>query len=163
MSPFDLRVGIGYDSHEFEDGKDLFLGGVKVDFPKGLKGHSDGDVILHAITDALLGAIGEEDIGQIFKDNDPRWAGMPSEVFLREALKRVRGKGFNVVNLDMVIVAEEPKIAPMKGKIRKRIATLLEIEEERVSLKGKRPEGIEGIKGIACFCTVLLVRWENST
>ncbi len=154
----EVRVGLGFDSHEFEEGKTLFLGGVKIEGHRGLKGHSDGDALLHAITDALLGAVGEGDIGEIFSDEDLRWKGASSRVFLEEALKRVREKGFEVVNVDCIIVADSPKISPIKGAIRERIASLMGISPERVSVKGKRREGFSREEGISCICTVLLMR-----
>ncbi len=151
-----IRVGLGFDSHEFEEGKPLLLGGVKIDYPKGLKGHSDGDVLLHAITDALLGAVGEEDIGQLFPDTDEKWKGAGSEVFLKEALRRAKERGFRLINIDCVLITDEPKIAPYKQAIRKRLSELLGLAEENISLKGKRREGFCREEGIACLCVVLL-------
>ncbi len=151
-----IRVGLGFDSHEFEEGKPLLLGGVKIDYPKGLKGHSDGDVLLHAITDALLGAVGEEDIGQLFPDTDEKWKGAGSEVFLKEALRRAKERGFRLINIDCVLITDEPKIAPYKQAIKKRLSELLELAEENISLKGKRREGFCREEGIACLCVVLL-------
>lgn len=151
-----LRVGTGFDSHGFEEGKPLYIGGVKIDFPLGLKGHSDGDVLLHAITDAILGAIGEPDIGELFSDKDERWKGASSEVFLREALERMRQKGFEIVNIDCVLIADRPKIALYKQRIRERLSEILGVPQEAVSLKGKRREGFCDLDGIACLCNVLL-------
>ncbi len=152
----NLRIGLGFDSHEFEEGKPLYLGGVRIDFPHGLKGHSDGDVLLHAITDAILGALGEPDIGELFSDKDERWRGVRSEVFLEEALRRMRERGYEVVNLDCVLIADEPKISPHKEAVRENLSRLLGAPEDRISLKGKRREGFCEAKGMACICVVLL-------
>jgi len=151
-----FRIGFGFDSHDFEEGKPLVLGGVLIDFPKGLKGHSDGDVLLHALTDALLSAVGEEDIGQLFSDKDPRWKSAQSSVFLKSALEKVSKKGYMIVNVDCTLIADEPKIAPIKNKIIQNLSLLLGIEQERISVKGKTREGFCQSEGIACFCVVLL-------
>jgi len=151
-----MRVGLGFDSHEFEKGKPLLLGGVEIDFPYGLKGHSDGDALLHAITDSILGALGEPDIGELFSDMDEKWKNAPSRVFLEEALRRMKGKGYRIVNLDCTIVADEPKISPWKEKIKKKLSELLGIEEDRISLKGKRKEGFSKENGLTCLCVALL-------
>ncbi len=151
-----MRVGFGFDSHEFEEGKPLMLGGVRIESPYGLKGHSDGDVLLHAITDAILGALGAPDIGELFSDEDDRWKGAPSELFLEEAIKRMRERGYRLINLDCVLIADRPKIASHKDRIKKRLSELLGIEESRISLKGKRREGFCESEGIACMCVVLL-------
>lgn len=149
------RIGLGTDSHEFEEGKFLYLGGVKIDFPKGLKGHSDGDVLLHALTDAILGAIGERDIGELFSDRDDHWKGADSSIFLKKAKELMEKKGYEIVNIDCVIVAEEPKISPFKEEIKKSISEILYVNEKNISLKGKRPEAFD-LKGIMCQCVVLL-------
>ena len=154
----DLRVGFGFDSHEFVEGKKLILGGVEIPFGYGLKGHSDGDALLHAVTDAILGALGERDIGEIFKDTDPRWKNANSEIFLKEALRLMKERGFSVVNLDCVIITDKPKIAPYKARIKDNLATLLEIPPERISIKGKRREGFCKTEGLVCMCTLLLIK-----
>jgi len=151
-----FRIGFGFDSHDFEEGKPLVLGGVLIDFPKGLKGHSDGDVLLHALTDALLSAVGEEDIGQLFSDKDPRWKSAQSSLFLKSALEKVSKKGYVIVNVDCTLIADEPKIAPIKNRIIQNLSLLLGIEQERISVKGKTREGFCQSEGIACFCVVLL-------
>ncbi|WP_448584403.1 2-C-methyl-D-erythritol 2,4-cyclodiphosphate synthase [Thermocrinis sp.] len=151
-----FRVGFGFDSHSFEEGKPLVLGGVLVDFPKGLRGHSDGDVVLHALTDALLSAVGEEDIGQLFPDKDPRWKSVQSSLFLKSALEKISNKGYMIINVDCTLLADEPKIAPIKNKIIQNLSLLLGIEPERISIKGKTREGFCKEEGIACFCIVLL-------
>ncbi|MFN7065632.1 MAG: 2-C-methyl-D-erythritol 2,4-cyclodiphosphate synthase [Aquificaceae bacterium] len=152
-----LRIGLGFDSHAFEEGKPLRLGGIVLDFPKGLKGHSDGDALLHAITDALFGALGEPDIGEIFSDKDPRWKGASSEIFLKEALGRVREKGYSVASLDCVIITHEPKIAPYKKAIRENLSRLLGVDQDSISIKGKSREGFCKDEGLACLCLILLM------
>lgn len=154
----ELRIGFGFDAHEFVEGKKLLLGGVEIPYQYGLKGHSDGDALLHAITDAILGALGERDIGQIFKDTDPRWKDADSEIFLKEALRLMEEKGFKISNLDCVIVTDEPKIAPYKEKIRENLSKILEIPKDRISIKGKRREGFCKEKGLVCMCTLLLIK-----
>ncbi|NPB08295.1 MAG: 2-C-methyl-D-erythritol 2,4-cyclodiphosphate synthase [Aquificae bacterium] len=154
----ELRIGLGVDGHEFEEGKRLFLGGVEIPSGFGLKGHSDGDALLHALTDAILGAIGEGDIGEHFRDTDPRWKDAPSEIFLRRALQLMREKGFRILNVDCVVIADRPKLSPHKEAIRKKLSELLEVEKERISLKGKRREGISQTEGLSCICSVLLVK-----
>jgi len=154
----DLRIGLGFDSHEFEAGKKLILGGVEIKYEYGLKGHSDGDALLHAITDAILGAIGEKDIGEIFKDTDPRWKNAPSSIFLKEALELMKDKGFKIVNLDCTIIVDKPKIAPYKDEIKKNLSQFIGISKDRISIKGKRREGFCKDNGLICMCVVLLVK-----
>ncbi len=149
------RIGLGTDSHEFEEGKYLYLGGLKIEFSKGLKGHSDGDVLLHAITDAILGALGERDIGELFSDMDPKWKNASSVIFVKKAIEIMEFKGYEIVNLDCVIITEEPKISRLKEKLKENISSILSVDKERISLKGKRPEALE-IEGIMCQCVVLL-------
>lgn len=137
-----LRIGYGWDSHAFESGVALRIGGVTLPHDKGLGGHSDGDVLLHAITDALLGAIAGPDIGSLFPPSDPQWKGADSAVFLLEALKRVRAAGYGLVNLDSTLILGAPKIGPHADKIRKRIAELCGIPLDCVGIKAKTPEGL---------------------
>ncbi|MFN3814373.1 MAG: 2-C-methyl-D-erythritol 2,4-cyclodiphosphate synthase [Aquificaceae bacterium] len=151
-----LRVGFGFDSHEFEDGKSLYLGGVLIDHSKGLRGHSDSDVLLHAITDAILGALGEPDIGELFPNTDPTWKDQRSEVFLKEALRRMRDSGYKIINLDCAIITDAPKIFTIKEKIRKSLTVLLGVNEGSISLKGKTREGFCKEDGIVCMCVILL-------
>lgn len=154
----DIRVGLGFDSHEFEEGKKLYLGGVPIEGYPGLKGHSDGDVILHALTDALLGAVGEADIGYFFSDSDPRWKDAPSKVFLEKALEANKEKGYRILNADLVYVGDMPKISEVREKILKNLSSLLGIEKGRISLKGKRKEGFGDLRGVICIATVLVVK-----
>lgn len=137
-----MRIGYGFDSHEFHTGIPLKIGGVMLAHDKGLGGHSDGDVLLHAITDALLGAVAAPDIGALFPPSDPKWKGADSVVFLREALKRVREAGYGVANIDASLVLLAPKIGPHSAAIRARVAELLGIRGDCVGLKAKTPEGL---------------------
>lgn len=150
------RIGFGWDSHEFRDGIPLKIGGVILDHPKGLGGHSDGDVLLHAITDALLGATAAPDIGTLFPPSDPQWKGADSAVFLREALKRVETAGYFVVNLDSTLILAAPKIGPHSAAIRKHVAELLAIPADCVGLKAKTPEGLNTENAVIANVIVLL-------
>lgn len=151
-----MRIGYGFDSHEFSPGVALKIGGVTVPHDKGLAGHSDGDVLLHAITDALLGAIAAPDIGALFPPSDPKWKGADSAVFLQEALKRVRSAGYAVANLDASLILSAPKIGPHASAIRSRVAKLLGIDENCVGLKAKTPEGL-GTENTAIAHVVVLL------
>src|SRR5271170_6572356 len=137
-----MRIGYGWDSHEFKPGVPLKIGGVALAHPKGLGGHSDGDVLLHALTDALLGAVAAPDIGSLFPPSDPKWKGADSAVFLREALKRVRTAGYAVVNVDCALILAAPKIGPHATAIRAHVAELLGVPADCVGLKAKTPEGL---------------------
>lgn len=150
------RIGYGFDSHEFRAGVPLVIGGVKLAHDKGLGGHSDGDVLLHAITDALLGAIAAPDIGALFPPSDPKWKGADSAVFLREALKRVAEAGYRVGNVDASLVLAAPKIGPHAAAIRARVAGLLGVAEDCVGVKAKTPEGL-GLDGTAVAHAVVLL------
>jgi 2-C-methyl-D-erythritol 2,4-cyclodiphosphate synthase len=150
------RIGFGWDSHEFKPGIPLKIGGVALPHNKGLGGHSDGDVLLHAITDALLGAIGAPDIGTLFPPSDPQWKGADSVVFLNEALKRVRSAGYAIGNVDSSLVLLAPKLGPHAGAIRAHLAKLLGIATDCVGLKAKTPEGI-GTDGAAIANVVVLL------
>ncbi len=154
----DIRIGLGFDSHEFEEGKPLYLGGVLLEGYPGLKGHSDGDVILHALTDAVLGAIGEGDIGHFFSDSDPRWRGAPSKVFIEKAIGMMRGKGYRILNTDVVYVGDMPKISEVRERVLKNLSSLLGVEKGRISLKGKRKEGFGDLQGVMCIATVLVAK-----
>ncbi|HLX83702.1 MAG TPA: 2-C-methyl-D-erythritol 2,4-cyclodiphosphate synthase [Terriglobales bacterium] len=137
-----MRIGYGWDSHEFKAGIPLKIGGVTLAYDKGLGGHSDGDVLLHAITDALLGAIAGPDIGSLFPPSDAQWKNADSAVFLREALKRVAAAGYEIVNLDSTLILMNPKIGPHAEAIRKRVAELCGIPGDCVGIKAKTPEGM---------------------
>jgi len=137
-----MRIGYGFDSHEFRPGIPLKMGGITLAHDKGLGGHSDGDVLLHAITDALLGAMAAPDIGALFPPSDPKWKGADSVVFLREALKRVHAAGYGVANMDASLVLAAPKIGPHAAAIRGKIAEMLDGPANCVGLKAKTPEGL---------------------
>src|ERR1700684_180212 len=151
-----VRIGYGFDSHEFRPGLPLKSGGVALAHDKGLGGHSDGDVLLHAITDALLGAVAAPDIGSLFPPSDPKWKGADSVVFLREALKRVRDAGYSVANIDASLILAAPKIGPHAATIRTRVAQLLEIHANCVGLKAKTPEGLNLENAALAHVVVLL-------
>jgi len=159
----DIRIGYGYDSHEFKPGIPLIIGGVKLPHDKGLGGHSDGDVLLHAITDALLGAIAAPDIGSLFPPSDPQWTGADSAIFLREALKRVAGDGYELVNLDSTLILAAPKIGPHADAIRKNVAELCGIAGDCVGIKAKTPEGMGTDNAAVAHVTVLLKRALSSS
>ena len=148
------RVGIGYDVHPLVAGRKLFLGGVEIPYEKGLEGHSDADVLIHAIADAVLGAIGEADIGHHFPNTDERWRGVSSLVFLAEIAKIVKAKGFVLENVDSSLIAEEPKIGPHLQLMKQRIGDALGLSLDRVGVKATTNErlGFAGRKeGIAAM------------
>jgi 2-C-methyl-D-erythritol 2,4-cyclodiphosphate synthase len=151
-----MRIGYGWDSHEFKSGIPLIIGGVILAHDKGLGGHSDGDVLLHAITDALLGAIAGPDIGSLFPPSDPQWKGADSAVFLREALKRVAAAGYKLANLDSTLILAAPKIGPHAAAIRKQVAALCGIAGDCIGIKAKTPEGMGTDNAAIAHVTVLL-------
>jgi 2-C-methyl-D-erythritol 2,4-cyclodiphosphate synthase len=151
-----MRIGYGFDSHEFRPGIPLRIGGITLAHDKGLGGHSDGDVLLHAITDALLGAIAAPDIGALFPPSDPKWKDADSAIFLREAMKRVRDAGYGVSNLDASLILAAPKIGPHTAEIRKRVAELLGVPGNCVGLKAKTPEGLNLDNAAIAHVVVLL-------
>jgi 2-C-methyl-D-erythritol 2,4-cyclodiphosphate synthase len=150
------RIGYGFDSHEFQPGIPLKIGGIALAHDKGLGGHSDGDVLLHAITDALLGAVAAPDIGALFPPSDPKWKGADSVVFLREALKRVRDAGYGLANMDASLILAAPKIGPHAAAIRTRVAQLLGVHADCVGLKAKTPEGLNLENAAVAHVVVLL-------
>lgn len=150
------RIGYGFDSHEFRAGIPLKIGGVELAHEMGLGGHSDGDVLLHAITDALLGAIGAPDIGALFPPSNPKWKGADSAVFLREALKRVQAAGYGVSNADFSLIMAAPKIGPHSADIRGHVAELLGIPRDCIGLKAKTPEGLNLERTAIAHVVVLL-------
>ena len=158
-----LRIGYGWDSHEFKSGIPLVVGGLILPHPKGLGGHSDGDVLLHAITDALLGAVAAPDIGALFPPSEPRWKGADSAVFLREALKRVRAAGYALGNIDSTLILAAPKIGPHASAIRKRVAELLGLAEDCIGIKAKTPEGTGTDNAAIAQVAVLLTAATKST
>jgi len=151
-----MRIGYGFDSHAFKPGVPLVIGGLTIEHPEGLAGHSDGDVLLHAITDALLGAVSAGDIGTFFPPSDPRWKGAASSVFLQTALEEVATAGYKIVNIDTVLVMARPKIVPIAGELRERVAELLGVKPGEVGIKAKTPEGLNLDHVAMAHCTVLL-------
>ena len=151
-----MKIGYGWDSHEFKAGIPLKIGGVEIAHPKGLGGHSDGDVLLHAITDALLGAVAGPDIGTLFSPSDPQWKGADSAVFLAEALTRVTAAGFQIGNVDSTLILSAPKIGPHADVIRARVAELLHIPTDRIGIKAKTPEGMGTENAAIAHAVVLL-------
>ena len=154
-----MRIGHGYDVHRLTEGRDLILGGVKIEYSKGLLGHSDADVLVHAVMDSLLGAMAMGDIGKLFPDSDPKYKGADSIALLREVGKKLAETGATVSNIDATVLAQSPKLAPHIPGMRKNIADALSIPADRVSVKATTEEGLgftgEG-KGIACHCVCLL-------
>jgi 2-C-methyl-D-erythritol 2,4-cyclodiphosphate synthase len=157
----DFRVGIGVDAHALEEGVPLVLGGVALDHPRGLAGHSDGDVLAHALTDAILGAAGLEDIGALFPSGDERFRGASSLDLLREAYRQVREVGFELVNADVVLIGEEPRLAPHRATMRENLAAALDAEPSRVAVRATTTDrlGFTGRgEGLAAQAVALLRR-----
>jgi len=160
----EYRVGIGYDIHRLVDERKLFIGAVEIPYTKGLLGHSDGDVLLHAICDALLGAISQGDIGEHFPDTDPKYYGVSSRELLKAVNDLVKHKGFSINNIDTVIIAQEPNFSPFKKEIRQSIAGILNIGKDSVNIKAKTAEGLGEIgrkEAIACYAVVSIVSKEG--
>jgi 2-C-methyl-D-erythritol 2,4-cyclodiphosphate synthase len=151
-----MRIGYGWDSHEFKPGVPLLIGGVKLPHDKGLAGHSDGDVLLHAITDALLGAVAAGDIGSFFPPSDPKWKGADSAIFLGEAMKQITNAGYRIVNVDSTLILAAPKIGPHAKAIQQRVAELLGITSGDVGVKAKTPEGMGTDNAAIAHVAVLL-------
>lgn len=138
----EMRVGIGYDSHRLAAGRRLVLGGIEIPSEKGLLGHSDADVLLHAITDAMLGAAAKGDIGVLFPPSDPQWRDADSSIFVRHASELLESYGWEVVNVDALVLLERPKLLPYRGRIRASVASMLGIDPDAVGLKAKTGEGV---------------------
>jgi 2-C-methyl-D-erythritol 2,4-cyclodiphosphate synthase len=154
-----VRVGIGHDTHRLVEGRPLLLGGVRVAHSRGLAGHSDADVVLHALTDALLGAAGLGDIGDAYPDTEPAWKDADSRLFLRESLARLNRAGWRVVNIDVILFAQEPKLGPIKADIRNNLAQLLGIDAAAVNVKAKTGEHVGHIgraEALACQVVALI-------
>jgi 2-C-methyl-D-erythritol 2,4-cyclodiphosphate synthase len=154
----ETRIGFGYDSHVFKAGVPLRIGGLALDHPEGLAGHSDGDVLLHAITDALLGAIAAGDIGTFFPPGDPRWKDADSAIFLNLAMETLQRAGYRIVNIDTTLILAAPKIASLSGEMRARVADLLSLGTDQVSIKAKTPEGLNLDHVAQCHAVVLIER-----
>jgi 2-C-methyl-D-erythritol 2,4-cyclodiphosphate synthase len=160
----DLRVGIGVDAHAFAEGVPLVLGGVEIPSPRGLAGHSDGDVIAHSLLDAILGAAGLDDIGAMFPSGDERWSGVSSLELLRLAYERVRDLGFELENADVVLVGEEPRLAPHRLEMRDRLAGALGVEPSRLAVRATTTDrlGFTGRgEGLAAQAVALLSRGRS--
>lgn len=158
-----VHVGIGYDVHQLAAGRKLILGGVEIPHAKGLEGHSDADVLMHAICDAVLGALGEPDIGHFFPNTDPRWKGVASSVFLREAARQVKFREARIVNVDATIIAQQPKVSPHIDRMKTNIAAALEISVNRVGIKATTNELLGFIgreEGIAAMAVAGIDRPE---
>lgn len=154
----DTRIGFGWDSHAFTPGVPLRIGGITLDHPQGLAGHSDGDVLLHAVTDALLGAVAAGDIGNFFPPGDPRWKNADSSIFIKLALEELDHAGYRISNVDTTLILAAPKIAPVAGEMRARVADLLGVEIGQVSIKAKTPEGLN-LDGVAqCHAVAIVER-----
>jgi 2-C-methyl-D-erythritol 2,4-cyclodiphosphate synthase len=151
-----VRIGYGWDSHEFRAGIPLKIGGVTLPHGQGRAGHSDGDVLLHAITDALLGAVAAGDIGSFFPPGDPRWKDADSAIFLKLALDELRHAGYQIVNIDTTLILAAPKISPIAGEMRARVADLLGVEMDQVSIKAKTPEGLNLDHVVQCHAVALV-------
>jgi 2-C-methyl-D-erythritol 2,4-cyclodiphosphate synthase len=156
-----MRIGYGFDSHAFQAGVPLVIGGMKIEHSEGLAGHSDGDVLLHAITDALLGAVSAGDIGTFFPPSDARWKGASSDIFLRTALEEIATAGYRIVNVDTVLVMMRPKIVPIAGDMRACVATLLGVKPGDVGIKAKTPEGLNQEGVAVAYAMVLLESIEE--
>ena len=163
MASPPVRIGIGHDTHRLGPDRLLILGGVEISFDRGLIGHSDADVLLHAVTDALLGALSLGDIGEWFPNTDPQWEGADSAVFVTEAAKAVRDRGWEIANLDCTIFAEQPKLSPFKKEIASNVASLLAVDQDVVSVKAKTGEKVGPIgrgESISAAVAILIYRTE---
>lgn len=157
----DVRIGLGWDNHRLAEGRGLVLGGVRVPCGFGFDAHSDGDILLHAVTDALLGALSLGDIGMHFPDTDPRWQGCDSGVFVRHAASLVRERGYRIGNVDATVILQRPKLGDLRSAIRSSLAALLELDPERVSVKFKTAEKVGPVgegRSAEAQAAVLLVR-----
>lgn len=154
-----VRVGIGHDTHRLVDGRPLILGGLRIEHPRGLAGHSDADVVCHAVADALLGAAALGDIGEHYPDTDPQWRGLDSARLLAEVVQMVAAQGFRAVNCDVIIHAQEPKLGPHKKTIRSNLAKLLGLADSAVNVKAKTGERVGPVgraEAIDCHAVVLI-------
>ena len=156
-----MRIGYGWDSHEFKKGVPLRIGGIALDHDRGLSGHSDGDVLLHALTDALLGAVAAGDIGSFFPPSDPKWKGADSALFVAVAVEKIKEQGYEVNNVDSTLILSAPKIGPVASKIQARVAQLLGIAPSQVGIKAKTPEGMGTDDAAIAHVIVLLEKHEE--
>uniref|UniRef100_A0A383VLB4 2-C-methyl-D-erythritol 2,4-cyclodiphosphate synthase n=1 Tax=Tetradesmus obliquus TaxID=3088 RepID=A0A383VLB4_TETOB len=155
------RVGHGFDLHRLAEGYKLVIGGIEIPHTKGCEAHSDGDVLLHTVTDAILGALSLPDIGQLFPDNDPTWKGASSDIFVKEAVKKMKEAGYVLGNLDCTIIAQKPKLSPHKETIRANLCKLLEAHPSVINIKAKTHEKVDSIgeeRSIGCHAVIMLIR-----
>ena len=160
-----MKIGIGFDIHRFTEGRKLILGGVQIPYIRGLEGHSDADVLVHAICDAILGAIGENDIGKHFPDKDPKYRNISSLELLREVNSIVSRKKFSVGNVDSIIIMDDPKIEPFRKDMRGKISLVLDIKPEQVNIKATTSEGVGAIgrgEAVAAHAVVLLAEEKRA-
>jgi len=160
-----IKAGLGYDIHKLEKGRKLFLGGVEIDFPEGLRGHSDGDCLIHAIIDALLGALGEKDIGQTFPDTDPRYKDIRSSELLRKVIGKIKKKNMEILSIDSIIIAEKPKLAPYVPQMKEVLCPILGVGKDDLGIKAKTNEGLDAIGqgvAIASWAQVLVREKEKA-
>ena len=160
----EFRIGHGFDIHRLVAGRNLIVGGVRLEHDLGCDAHSDGDVVYHTVTDAILGALGQEDIGALFPDDDAAWRDADSAVFVREAVRRMGEKGLTLVNLDLTVILERPRLAPHRTEVRRNLAELLGCEPARISIKGRTHEKLDAVgegRAIACHGVVLLAPSAN--
>jgi len=154
------RIGIGYDIHRLIGGRKLFIGGIEIPYIRGLLGHSDGDVLLHAICDALLGAVGEKDIGQCFPDTDPKYQGISSTELLKAVDSLIKNRNYRINNIDTVVIAQEPVLAPFRKQMQQAISGILNIKEDGINIKAKTNEGLGDIgskEAIAAYAVVTVI------
>ena len=162
--PNEPRIGYGFDLHRLEAGRRLILAGIEVPHNRGCAAHSDGDVVLHAVTDAILGAIGQEDIGQLFPDDQAAWENADSSVFIHEAVRRMQQAGYRLGNVDIAVILQTPKLSPHKQAMRQRLAGLLGVDASQINLKGKTHEQVDAIgegRAVACHTVALLLPCES--
>ena len=155
-----MRIGHGFDVHRLIGGRTLIVGGVLLDEARGCDAHSDGDVVYHVVTDAILGALGQDDIGTLFPDDDATWQGEDSAVFVREAARRMVAAGYAVANVDLTVVLERPKLAPHRSQVCENLAALLGCERAQINVKGRTHEQVDAVgegRAIACHGVVLLM------
>jgi 2-C-methyl-D-erythritol 2,4-cyclodiphosphate synthase len=163
MSQLPYRIGHGFDLHRLEPGLPLIVGGVRLEHDRGCAAHSDGDVVYHSVTDAILGALAQPDIGQLFPDNDPRWKGSDSTIFVAEAVRVMQKMGYTIGNVDVTVILQTPKLSPHKQTIRQNLAHLMNCSIDQVNVKGKTHEKVDSLgenRSIACHVVALLTKQD---
>lgn len=156
-----FRIGHGFDLHRLEPGLKLVVGGEHLEHDRGCAAHSDGDVVYHSVVDALMGALAMEDIGQLFPDNDPKWKGADSIIFINEAVRRVKESGYQIGNVDVTVILQRPKLSPHKIKIRQNLANALKVDLSQVNFKAKTHEHVDSLgenRSVACHVVALLYK-----